>query len=118
MKITLNSHEYDIKTDENGRTVCENFTGYIYDIIQELQLAHPRLFPEWPAEKLPLAIGIDKGLGVYGVPNRDLKIALGYWCKGVRYRRAIQMGQKFDLRFDVSPFGKLIVAKFNEKAYE
>lgn len=118
MKITLNSHEYDIETDENGRTVCENFTGYIHDIIQELQLAYPRLFPEKPAEKLPLAIGIDKGLGVYGVPSCDLKIALGYWCKGVRYRRAIQMGRKFNMRFYVSRYGDLEVTKFNERVYE
>ena len=118
MKITLNSHEYDIKTDENGRTVCDNSTGYLHDIIQELQLSFPRLFPEKPAEKLPLAIGIDKGLEVYGFPNRDLKVALGYWCKGVRYRRAIQMGQKFDLRFSAEPWGDLKTTKFNERVYK
>ena len=44
MKITLNSHEYDIETNEKGRTVCDNFTGYTHDIIQELQLSFPRLF--------------------------------------------------------------------------
>lgn len=118
MKITLNSHEYDIETDEKGRTVCENFTGYIHDIIQELQWYYPRLFPEKPAEKLPLAIGIDRELEVHGVPNRDLKIALKYWCKGVRYRRAIQMGQRFDLRFSADPWGKLMVHKFNERTYK
>ena len=122
MKITLNSHEYNIETNEKGRTVCENFTGYLHDIIQELQLAYPRLFPEKPAEKLPLAIGIDRGLDEWakdlGVPQPDLKIALGYWCKGVRYRRAIQMGQKFNLRFYVSRYGDLEVTKFNERVYE
>ena len=118
MKITLNSHEYDIKTDENGRTVCENFTGYIHDIIQELQRAYPRLFPEKPAEKLPLALEIDRVLGVYGVPNRDLKTALRYWCKGIRYRKAIQMGRKFDLRFSVDPCGDLKVYRFNERVYK
>ena len=62
MKITLNSHEYDIETNEKGRTVCENFTWYIHDVIQELQQSFPRLFPEKPAEKLPLAVGIDRDL--------------------------------------------------------
>ena len=121
MKITLNSHEYDIETDENGRTVCENFTGYIHDVIQELQLSFPRLFPEKPAEKLPLAIGIDRDLDEWakdlGIPQRDLKIALYYWCKGRRYRRAIRMGQRFNVRFSAEPWGGLAVREFNERAY-
>jgi sRNA-binding protein len=121
MRITLNSHEYDIKTDENGRTVCENFTGYIHDIIQELQLSFPRLFPEKPAEKLPLALGIDRDLDEWakdlGIPQRDLKTALYYWCKGRRYRRAIRMGQRFNVRFSAEPWGGLAVREFNERAY-
>ena len=122
MKITLNSHEYNIETDENGRTVCDNSTGYLHDIIQELQQAYPRLFPEKPAEKLPLAIGIDRDLDEWakdlGIPQRDLKIALYYWCKGRRYRRAIRMGQRFNVRFYVSRYGDLEVTNFNERVYE
>ena len=122
MKITLNSHEYDIKTNENGRTICENSTGYIHDIIQGLQLSFPRLFPEKPAEKLPLAIGIDRDLDEWakdlGIPQRDLKIALWYWCKGRRYRRAIRMGRRFNLRFSTDPWGGLEVREFNERGYK
>ena len=122
MKITLNSHGYDIETDENGRTVCENFTGYIHDIIQELQLSFPRLFPEKPAEKLPLALGIDRDLDEWakdlGIPQRDLEIALGYWCKGVRYHRATKMGQRFNVRFSTKPWGGLVVREFNERTYK
>ena len=122
MRITLNSHEYDIETDENGRTVCENFTGYIHDIIQELQQAFPRLFPEKPAEKLPLAIGIDRDLDEWakdlGISQRDLKIALYYWCKGRRYRRAIRMGQRFNVRFSAEPWGGLAVREFDERVYK
>ena len=121
MKITFNSHENDIETDENGRTVCENFTGYIHDIIQELQQSFPRLFPEKPAEKLPLAIGIDRDLDEWakdlGIPKCDLKIALWYWCKGRRYRRAIRMGQRFNVRFSAEPCGDLKVREFNERTY-
>ena len=122
MKITLNSHEYNIETDEKGRTVCENFTGYIHDVIQELQMSFPRLFPEKPAEKLPLAIGIDRDLDEWakdlGIPRRDLKIALYYWCKGRRYRRAIRMGQRFNLRFSAEPWGGLAVREFDERTYK
>ena len=122
MKIILNSHEYDIETDENGRTVCENFTGYIHDIIQELQLSFPRLFPEKPAEKLPLALGIDRDLDEWakdlGIPRRDLKIALYYWCKGIRYRRAIRMGRRFNVRFSAEPWGGLAAREFNERIHK
>ena len=122
MKITLNSHEYDIKTDENGRTACDNSTGYIHDIIQELQLAFPRLFPEKPAEKLPLAIGIDRDLDEWAkdlkIPQRDLKTALYYWRKGRRYRRAIRMGQRFNVRFSAEPGGGLAVREFDERTYK
>jgi sRNA-binding protein len=122
MKITLNSHEYDIKTDENGRTVCENSTGYLHDIIQELQLSFPRLFPEKPAEKLPLALEIDRDLDEWakdlGIPQRDLKIALYYWCKGVRYHRAIRMGRRFNVRFSAEPWGGLAVREFDERKYD
>ena len=122
MKITLNSHEYNIKTDENGRTVCDNSTGYLHDVIQELQLSFPRLFPEKPAEKLPLALGIDRDLDEWakdlGIPQRDLKIALYYWCKGRRYRRAIRMGQRFNVRFSAEPWGGLAVREFDERTYK
>jgi len=122
MKIALNLHKYDIETNEKGRTVCGNFTGYLHDVIQELQLSFPRLFPEKPAEKLPLAIGIDRDLDEWakdlGIPQRDLKIALWYWCKGRRYRRAIRMGQRFNLRFSTDPWGGLAVREFNERVYK
>jgi sRNA-binding protein len=122
MRITLNSHEYDIETDENSRTVCKNFTGYLHDIIQELQLSFPRLFPEKPAEKLPLALGIDRDLDEWakdlGIPQRDLKIALYYWCKGARYHRALRMGRRFNVRFSAEPWGGLAVREFDERKYE
>jgi hypothetical protein len=114
MKITLNSHEYDIKTDENGRTVCENFNGYIHDIIQELQKDFPKLFPSKPQPKLPLAIGIDKGLMMWavelGIYQRDLRIALHGWCAGKRYKKALEMGRKYNMRFGADRWGGLVVS--------
>lgn len=121
MKITLNSHEYECTTDENGRTTCENFNGYIYDIIQELQKEYPLLFPEKPKPKIPLVIGIHRKLSCWartnGIPQRDLGIALHDWCRGKRYKEALDMGRKYDMRFLVGSHGELMVYRFNERVY-
>lgn len=121
MTITLNSHEYECTTDGFGRTVCENFHGYIHDIIQELQKDFPKLFPSKPQPKLPLAIGIDKWLMMWavdlGISQRDFGIALHGWCAGKRYKKALEMGRKYNMRFGVDRWGGLMVYGFNERVY-
>ena len=111
MNIIINSHEYNLDN-------ISNRSDYIHDIIQELQWSFPRLFPAKPKPKLPLAIGIHKQLAVWadvrGIPMEDIKEALGGWCKGRRYWRALKYGQKLGVRFGVSGFN-VVPFDFNER---
>ena len=53
-----------------------------------------------------------------GIYQRDLGIALHGWCAGKRYKKALEMGRKYNMRFGVDRLGGLMVFGFNEKVYE
>ena len=48
-------------------------------------------------------MGIYKDLeifrGSFGIPDKLLRVALKYWCKGKRYQKALKAGQELNMRF-------------------
>ena len=86
------------------------FTPKLKEVTKMLQKSFPKLFTRKPEPKYALKIGIYNDLLSWASENNiteaELGKALGFWCYGWRYRKALVTGKRYDLNFNETPFYK------------
>ena len=100
---------------ENKKIYCRphpyaRFTPKLKEVTKLLQNSFPKLFTRNPAPKYALKIGIRQDLLPWAIKNNitedELGKALGFWCYGWRYRKALKTRKRYDLNFNETPFYK------------
>ena len=100
---------------ENKKIYCRphpyaRFTPKLKEVTKLLQKSFPKLFTRKPEPKYALKIGIYNDLiswaSEHNITEAELGKALGFWCCGWRYRKALETGKRYDLNFNETPFYK------------
>ena len=98
---------------ENKKIYCRprpyaRFTPKLKEVTKLLQKSFPKLFTHKPEPKYALKIGIYNDLlswaSEHNITEAELGKALGFWCCGWRYRKALETGKRYDLNFNETPF--------------
>ena len=86
------------------------FTPKLKEVTKLLQKSFPKLFTRKPEPKYALKIGIYNDLlswaSEHNITEAELGKALGFWCCGWRYRKALETVKRYDLNFNETPFYK------------